>query len=91
MAIWRMRIACWIVDATNTHSEYVILIASLGLQSSHERPSQLRYTKNDFCFLVIRVTQQFHLLPQKTQLPSPIYVTRKYKLFYTVRTEYSGL
>ena len=28
MAIWRMRIACWIPKATNTHSEYVTLIAS---------------------------------------------------------------
>jgi len=27
MAIWRMRIACWIPNATNTHSQYVILIA----------------------------------------------------------------
>jgi hypothetical protein len=25
MAVWRMRIACWIRKATNTHSEYVIL------------------------------------------------------------------
>ena len=27
--IWRMRIACWITKATNTHSEYVVLIAFL--------------------------------------------------------------
>ena len=27
MTIWRMRIACWIPKATNTHSEYVVLIA----------------------------------------------------------------
>jgi len=27
MATWGMRIACWIPKATNTHSEYVILIA----------------------------------------------------------------
>jgi hypothetical protein len=27
MTIWCMRIACWIPKATNTHSEYVILIA----------------------------------------------------------------
>ena len=27
MAVWRMRIACWIPKATNTHSEYVILTA----------------------------------------------------------------
>jgi hypothetical protein len=28
MAIWRMRIACWIPKATSAHSEYVILIIS---------------------------------------------------------------
>jgi len=27
IAIWRMRIACWLPKGTNTHSEYVILIA----------------------------------------------------------------
>jgi len=27
MIIWRMRIACWITNATDTHAEYVILIA----------------------------------------------------------------
>jgi len=26
MAIWRMRIACWMLKATITHSEYVILL-----------------------------------------------------------------
>ena len=27
MTIWRTRIACWIPKATNTHSQYTILIA----------------------------------------------------------------
>jgi len=27
MAIWRMRIACWIPKATNAHPQYVMLIA----------------------------------------------------------------
>jgi len=27
LTIWRMRIACWVPKATNTHSEYVIFIA----------------------------------------------------------------
>jgi len=27
LTIWRMRIACWITAATNTHTEYVIFIA----------------------------------------------------------------
>ena len=36
---WRTRIACWIPTATNTHSEYAILIASPLQQRLHERTS----------------------------------------------------
>jgi len=42
--IWRMRIACWMTKASNTHSECVILIAVLPHQWLHERASMLRYT-----------------------------------------------
>jgi len=38
-------IACWIPKATNTHSEYVILIAVPLQQWLHERASVLRYTR----------------------------------------------
>jgi hypothetical protein len=44
MTIWRLRIACWIPKATNTHSEYVILTALPLKQWLHERASMLRYT-----------------------------------------------
>jgi hypothetical protein len=44
VTIWRMRIACWIPKATDTHSEYVIVIAFPLLQWLHERASLLRYT-----------------------------------------------
>jgi len=37
MGIWRIRMACWIPKATNTQSEYVILIAF----PRHERASML--------------------------------------------------
>jgi hypothetical protein len=37
--IWCMRIACWILKTTNTHSEYVISIAFPLQQRSHERAS----------------------------------------------------
>jgi len=37
MTIWRKRIACWITKATNTHSEYVILIAFPRQQWLRER------------------------------------------------------
>jgi hypothetical protein len=41
MTIWRMRIACWIPKATNTHLEYVILIAVALHQWLHECASML--------------------------------------------------
>jgi hypothetical protein len=43
MTIWRMRIACCILQATNTFLEFVILIASPLQQWLHERASLLHY------------------------------------------------
>ena len=43
MTIWRMRVACWIPKATNTHSGCVILIAFPLQRWLHERASVLRY------------------------------------------------
>jgi hypothetical protein len=40
--IRRMRFACWITNATDTHLEYVILIAFPRQQWLHERASVLR-------------------------------------------------
>jgi hypothetical protein len=40
----RMRIACWISEATITHSEYVILIAFTQQQWLYERASMLGYS-----------------------------------------------
>jgi len=37
MKIWLMRVACWILKVTNTHSEYVILVAFPLKQWLHER------------------------------------------------------
>jgi hypothetical protein len=42
--IRRMRIAYWITKATDTHSEYGILIAFLQQKLLSERASILRYT-----------------------------------------------
>jgi len=44
MTIWNMRIACWVTDVTDIHSEYVILTAVPLQQWLHERTSMLRYT-----------------------------------------------
>jgi hypothetical protein len=42
--IRRMSIACWVPKATNTHSEYVMLIAFPLQQWLHERASRLHYS-----------------------------------------------
>jgi hypothetical protein len=44
MTIRRMPMACWIPNATDTHSEYVIRIAFPLQQWMHESASMLRYT-----------------------------------------------
>ena len=41
--IWRMRIACWIPKATNTHSSFILLIAFPPQQWLQESYSVLRY------------------------------------------------
>ena len=43
MTIWRMRIAFWTTEPTNTHSEYVILIAFPLQQWLRERASLLGF------------------------------------------------
>ena len=59
MTIWRMRIACRIPKATNTHSEYVILIAFPQRQRLHERSSMLRYTYIAYLVLFFKLLTKF--------------------------------
>ena len=49
--MWRMRIACWILRATNAHSEYVTLIAFPRQQWLSEHTSMLRYTYTAACYV----------------------------------------
>jgi len=44
MTLWRMRTACWITKATNTYSDYVILVAFSLQQWLQERDSMLYFT-----------------------------------------------
>jgi hypothetical protein len=44
MTIWRMRVACSLPKAANTHSQYVVLTAFPLQQWLHEHASVLRYT-----------------------------------------------
>jgi hypothetical protein len=51
--IRRMRFARWILKATNTHSDYVIIIAFPLQHWSRERTSLLRYTYIACIFIVV--------------------------------------
>ena len=42
--MWRVCIACWILNAKNTNSEYVIFIAFPLQQQLHDLSSMFRYT-----------------------------------------------
>jgi hypothetical protein len=66
MTIWRMRIACWIPKATDTHSEYVIRIAVPQQQWLQEGVSVLRYTRIG-CLVAYHVDelQASELLPSQ--------------------------
>jgi hypothetical protein len=44
----RMRVACWITKATDTHLEYVIITDFTRQQWLRERASMLRYTYTAF-------------------------------------------
>jgi hypothetical protein len=58
----RMRIACWITKATETHSEYVILIAFPLQQWLQERVSMLRYTYIVCLVLITNLMHSFFIL-----------------------------
>jgi len=44
MTRWRMRIACWILNTTNTHSKHEMLTAFPLKERFHERDYMLCYT-----------------------------------------------
>jgi hypothetical protein len=73
MAIWRMRIACWVPKATNTHSEYLIKSKGktvlLQAWSGPEGSRKLRFP--DFITTaqdggkIVSITHRPYLTPRK--------------------------
>jgi hypothetical protein len=53
MSIWRVHIATWVPKATDTHSEYVTLIAFPLQQWLHERASVLHYFSLLFALVIL--------------------------------------
>ena len=83
MTIWRLRIACWVTKATNTHSEYVILIAFPRQKCVAERASILRYSviKKSLCTwrtIIVSCTDTFwsHYIAFPVKMWKKIYAYR---------------
>jgi len=55
--MWCMRIACWIIKATETHSEYIILIAFPRQKWLRENSPMLRYMYID-CLITSTITDE---------------------------------
>jgi hypothetical protein len=71
--IRRMRLACWITKATDTHSEYVIFIAFPRHQWLRTRVSMLHYTHMACLVLITPIssipTQFYKHVLQMRSLP----------------------
>jgi len=52
----RMRFACWIPKATNTHSQYVTRIAFAQQQWLRELASLLRYTYISYLLIPVNIS-----------------------------------
>jgi len=90
LTIWRMRIACWINEATDTHSDYVILIDFPLQQWLHESASMLRYMYIA-CLVIVKVRQQRFMLnvrPFTKILPSVSQLTINMSLVCTGSSSY---
>jgi hypothetical protein len=64
MTIWHMHIACWICKASNTHSEYVILIAFPVHYWLHKRASELCYA---YIACLVRVCYMIYIFVYRLQ------------------------
>jgi hypothetical protein len=64
MAVWHIRIACWIPKAKDTHSEYAILIDFLLQQWLHERACMLRCMYID-CLICYHTIQYTYRTPEQ--------------------------
>jgi len=65
---WRMRISRWVPKSTNTHSQYVILIAFSLQQWLHERASLLRHSTPPVLFVVSVVCHTVCALPSSCKI-----------------------
>jgi hypothetical protein len=86
----RMRFACWIPTATDTHSEYVALLAFIRHQWSRERALMLRFIVHGVSCISMYVcsTKSALRLPLKNMLKLSL-VLRALNFFYSF-VNYNG-
>jgi hypothetical protein len=58
MTIWRMRFACWVTKATDTHSDYLVILVFPRQQWLRERtPVQATLVIRDLTLRVFAITR----------------------------------
>jgi len=87
MTVWCMCIACWIPKATNTHSEYIILIAFPLQQLLHKHYMYIAclvYLQNVVQSFMVQVLSVFSYVPMCSFLQNPevLYVHFSYCNFH---------
>jgi len=85
-----MRFACWITKDTNTHSEYVILIAVLQRQCLLELASLLLYTYVG-CLVTLTLLNFEVYHKNKIHNPTLWYVENETCIIYIVRVHVVGI
>ena len=61
MTIWHEHNTCWKTKATNTHSQYVTIVAFLLQQWLHQSDSMIRYTYISYpIFMILKFQKNYY-------------------------------
>ena len=89
MTVWHMRTACWILKATDTHSEYVILPAFPLQQWLHGRAPTLQYSTVQYSTVQYSTVQYSIVQYNTVQYSTVQYSTVQYSTVQHSTVQYS--
>jgi len=73
MTMWRVRIACWIPNATNSPSGYVIRIDFPLQQWLHERTERTSLLRSTYIASLLRVRGNIKYIRVPQEFSAPLY------------------
>ena len=85
MIIWLMRIACWIIKATNTHTQNTQWFPLQ--QSSHELASMLRYTHVACLVFIVHLGFKMNVVPATAKRNNGLIFVPSYHILFSLTTK----